>query len=262
MLIKLVPSTSEPTVLFSFDFPHLPPNLQIPPAWANQIAVLNLDDLELPSVLHALDKSASITALLQEVTFDMPTLTISCVFVDGAQEEWPLMGPGCIEALETVIRDVNESAAEADRESEREVARERWREYERERLLTTAMPLPVTHKPGRHKKQRSLLMSLVACVPFSFFFFFFLYPFIYVPSSSGPWFLLFAHRPRRHLFTLLCLHPRHLRIYQLLLSANRPVPPSSTPIAVMSSPNLLAAPYPAVTIPGLCRVCFGVFQNA
>jgi hypothetical protein len=157
MLIRLVPPTPHPTILFGIVFPEtMPPNLPVPPAWHNQLSLLAVDDLELPTSLHALDKSAAITTLLSEVTFDIPVLTVSCIFADGAKEEWPLMGAGFVEALVSVLDDVNDSSTEIEREREREREWERKREQERQMIS----PHPV--KPNKHKKQRSLLMTLVA----------------------------------------------------------------------------------------------------
>jgi hypothetical protein len=164
MLLKLVPPFPDPTVLFTLNFPILPSNVQLPQAWLNQITILNIDELDLPTSFHALDKSIAITVLLQEVVFDIRTLTVSCLFTDGVKEEWPLMGAACLKALESVLQDVNTSSLQEDRDAEREAEQHRWRESEREKLL--ALSIPPSPKPTKHKKQRSLLMSLVAYVFF------------------------------------------------------------------------------------------------
>ena len=85
-----------------------------------------------------------------EITFDLPALVITCKMVDGTLEEWPLMQKGCLRALEAVVTDVHEFV-EVDKETESE--------NERRRSESPAAP---SGKVTRHKKQRSLLMSLVA----------------------------------------------------------------------------------------------------
>jgi hypothetical protein len=160
MIIRLVPPTSEPTVVFSIDFQNLPSNLQLPQAWLTQITYLNMDDLEVPQSLHALDKSTALVSLLHEVTFDLVALTISCIFIDGAKEEWPIMGTACLSTLESVLCDVDQSTALADREKAREMELRKLKEIE---IAKPPTP-PSTVKSVKHKKRRSLLMTLVSCV--------------------------------------------------------------------------------------------------
>lgn len=110
-----------------------------------------MDDLDVPSLIHALDKSTFFPTLLHQVILDIQTLTVTCIFIDGVKEEWPLMDPVCVRALESVVHDINQSSLEDDQEADQQ----RWAQIERERSLS---------KPVKHKKQRSLLMSLVASV--------------------------------------------------------------------------------------------------
>ncbi len=160
MLIQVVPNSPNPTVLFAIEFNNLLEHLPTPPAWLYQLQCLSLDDLDPPNCIHALDKAASVACLVQKLTFDIPTLTVSCAFVDGLVEEWPLMGAGCLRALEGVVDDVNDSSVEVEREKERERVEQ---ERERKRIQSLNSP-PSSIKVTRHKKQRSLLMSLVAYV--------------------------------------------------------------------------------------------------
>ena len=163
MIITLVRPDPHPSVDFALEFKNLPPHLPIPPAWAHQVAILNLDDLELPNGIHALDSSAGPSALLHQVTFDLPAQLVACVFVDGSTETWSLDGKqGCIDRLQGVIRNVDAATAESVSELERHVAKQRWRDHERERLLNMTIPAPVTSKSSKHRKQRSLLMTLVS----------------------------------------------------------------------------------------------------
>jgi hypothetical protein len=107
-----------------------------------------------PAGLHALDKAAGLVNIMEEVTFNMNTLRVNCAFLDGSKEEWPLMDTACMYALETVLFDVNEGAVEAERER---------------RILEAASrppspPVVSAQKFTKHKKQRSILMTLVSCV--------------------------------------------------------------------------------------------------
>ncbi|KAF9463243.1 hypothetical protein BDZ94DRAFT_1282602 [Collybia nuda] len=128
-------------------------NYVIPPAWQNLLHALKQDDLNEPETLFNLDKGVGITTLLEVITFDVPTMTVCCVFTDGSTEEWPLIEENCLRLIDAVARDVNE--ATLDREMEEDVQKEK--EY------VGNLP-PVIARPSRHKRQRSLLMSLVAAI--------------------------------------------------------------------------------------------------
>ncbi|KAF8510174.1 hypothetical protein JB92DRAFT_3119238 [Gautieria morchelliformis] len=172
MLLRLVAPPPLPTILFTLSFPALPQSLPVPAAWENHLQLLVHYQLSSPPSLHALDKSVAWTALLDTVTFDLVTLTVTCVFVDGIQEEWPLTNR-CVDLLESVIRDVNRSATEAEIE------------YELERRKTdvdlaqssssnshvslagaeqaSEQPTPiVAQKVQKPKKRRSILASFMA----------------------------------------------------------------------------------------------------
>lgn len=160
MLIRLTPQAPHPTVLFTIAFNNLPETLPSPLSWANQLNCLAADELDVPTSHHCLDKAACIPSLLESITFDLTTMTASCSFVDGVTAEWPLFDPGCLKALHGVVNDVSMSALEAERERFRE------KEEEQQRLLDLMTPPPSPLKPKGHKKQRSLLMTMIACVEF------------------------------------------------------------------------------------------------
>ncbi|KAG6867661.1 hypothetical protein C0993_012603 [Termitomyces sp. T159_Od127] len=157
MLVHVVPPTAEvqlAAVVFSIVFEDLDA-AATPSTWTTQLNNLRLDELEVPTLVHALDKSTGILCLLEEVTFDLSTSTISCRFVDGSMEQWALVGEKCIKALERVLQDVNDSSLALERELE---------EKQRERRRFEVPLLPPPTKASRHKKQRSLLMTLVASI--------------------------------------------------------------------------------------------------
>ncbi|KAL4263851.1 hypothetical protein AB1N83_005458 [Pleurotus pulmonarius] len=156
MLIRLTPQAPHPTVLFTIAFNNLPETLPSPLSWANQLNCLAADELDVPTSHHCLDKAACIPSLLESITFDLITMTASCSFVDGVSAEWPLFDPVCLKALHGVVNDVSMSALEAERERFRE------KEEEQQRLLDLMTPPPSPLKPKGHKKQRSLLMTMIA----------------------------------------------------------------------------------------------------
>ena len=114
-----------------------------------------------PAGVHALDKAAGLTSIIEEVTFDMSTLRVSCSFLDGSRQEWPLMDTECMYALESVVFDVSEAATETERERRESEARMRPPSP-----LPPPPPLVASSAPRviKHKRQRSILMSLVAYV--------------------------------------------------------------------------------------------------
>lgn len=155
MFIRLIPSPPHSAVLFAVAFPDLD-NISLPPSWVDQLRILQHDHLEIPSSIHVLDRAAGLVCIITEITFDVPALTISCKMVDGSIEEWPLVENGCLDALSGVVSDVNESAE-----------MERVTELENEKRRAESP----TGKVTRHKKQRSLLMTLVAQVQLFFLYF-------------------------------------------------------------------------------------------
>ncbi|KAL1739533.1 hypothetical protein HDZ31DRAFT_49239 [Schizophyllum fasciatum] len=157
MLLKLVPVAPQPTVLFSLAFRNIEAQgvESIPQAWDTQLNALLADELEVPQGTHALDKAAGIPSLLDEVCLDIPSLTVSCRFLDGALEEWPLMERVCLEKLDRVVSDVRQSAEEAQKEQRRDMLiREIGAERARERAQSD------TPAQQRQKKHRSLLKSM------------------------------------------------------------------------------------------------------
>ncbi|KAJ3736370.1 hypothetical protein DFJ43DRAFT_611941 [Lentinula guzmanii] len=185
MLIRLIPSPSQPTVLFKLVFQNLPETLQAPASWVNYLAALDSDDLEIPELMHALDKAVGVQSILEEVTFDLIGQKIKCVFLDGETEEWDIASSfqglsgeaahrrnvDLVRRLDSVIDDVNESAAEMVRDRKREEQQKEQRRIKEEEERMEAAKQDETTNPsssfGRknrpgHKKQRSLLMNLVS----------------------------------------------------------------------------------------------------
>ena len=159
MLLQLHPPHPHPVIQLPFGFKDLDHGLPNPHSWTAQLSNLMHNELDLPKTLHSLDKGVGITSLLEQVTFDLPSLTVSCRFVDGVIEEWPIITPGHVVSLHDIMSDVELATAEDDRQRERMVEKERERDVARQR------PPPSSIRLGRtHKKQRSLFMSIVSAV--------------------------------------------------------------------------------------------------
>ncbi|KAH9026610.1 hypothetical protein EDB85DRAFT_165585 [Lactarius pseudohatsudake] len=156
MRLRLISHPPAPMMLFTISF--VPTDLHpLPLNWDSQLAVLSTADLELPRSVYALDSSAWLTEILEEVTFDVVSLTVSVVFTDGHTEDWPLMDRACIDALEDVLNNLR-SAIQRPKST----------------LPPAPLPSPIApifKKPAKHKKQRSLLMQLVQSL---------------IPNSSPP----------------------------------------------------------------------------
>lgn len=155
MLLRLIPLSPLPTVLFTLTFPALPDSAGFPQAWALQIQNLLQNELEMPNFIHAFDKSVWAVSLLHEVTFSIQTMSVTCVFVDGARIGWYL-GEEEFVKLHSVVEDVNEAAVASDMERERM--------KERERLAHSPQPSRAVSpaRTTKHRKSRSLLMAIVA----------------------------------------------------------------------------------------------------
>ncbi|KDR77143.1 hypothetical protein GALMADRAFT_225280 [Galerina marginata CBS 339.88] len=182
MLLKLIPASSESTIHFSFSYPDLPPELPTPAAWTTQLAQIMLEELETPSSMLCLDRSAVVATLLEEVALDLKMGEVRCRFIDGHLESWGfwegitgisaceeldgnVYGRRLQDALEAIVQDVKESTNEDER-----VAREReWEKQrsERSRSISAATASKVnilSGKPTKHKKQRSLFMQIVGSI--------------------------------------------------------------------------------------------------
>jgi len=154
MLIYLLPADPHPRLYHSLDFTDPRERVPIPVGWVAQLQCLQLDDLDLPSTMHALDKASWLTALIEELVFDLVALTVSCTFSNGGPTmQWSMATQtSCLRVLEDVLADLTQSQIELDRE--------RLAAAPKPEPLIDALPPPVLVKPAKHKKQRSLLSSL------------------------------------------------------------------------------------------------------
>lgn len=160
MIIRLIPDGPLPSVLFTLSFTTPPPpTLPISQSYLNQLQVLSQHDLDSPNCVHMLDKAVGVISLLHEVLFDLSSFkdkrraAVKCTFIDGEVQEWTIVNEKCVEDLSGVLRDVGWSAMQAKVE-----------EYERSSRTAQVNPAPPVPTTKKHKKQKSLLMSLVAYV--------------------------------------------------------------------------------------------------
>jgi len=158
MHLRLVSPHPTPAVYLSLSFPYNAQHLPLPPTWTFSAQRLANDDLEIPNAIHFLDKSMWIVSVLDQVIFDLSSLTITCHFIDGTKEEWPLVAMDCVRALENVVADVNSAlSTEAKRKDPPPVAPH----------STSLPPLP-TRTPTRpkHRKSRSFFAPFVTMVSY------------------------------------------------------------------------------------------------
>ena len=158
MHLRLVSPHPAPAVYLSLSFPFNASHLPLPPTWTFSAQRLANDDLEIPNAIHFLDKSTWIISVLDQVIFDLSSLTITCHFIDGTKEEWPLVAMDCVRALESVVADVNSTlSAEAKRKDSPAPVPQ-----------STTPPPASTQPPTRskHKKSRSFFAPFVTMVSY------------------------------------------------------------------------------------------------
>lgn len=158
MHLRLVSPHPTPAVYLSLSFPYNASHLPLPPTWTFSAQRLANDDLEIPNFIHSLDKSTWIVSILDQVIFDLSSLTITCHFVDGTKEEWPLVAMDCVRALENVVADVNSALSTETKRREPLSAVSH---------STTSLPPPI-QSPIRpkHKKSRSFFAPFVTMVSY------------------------------------------------------------------------------------------------
>ncbi|KAI0059932.1 hypothetical protein BV25DRAFT_997906 [Artomyces pyxidatus] len=151
MQVRLVaPNVS--TVVFPLSLHPLPSNVGIPQNWDAQLQRLASEDLDVPRSVYALDKSAWLTAILEDVTFDMESMTVSVAFSDGHVEEWPLMNRGCVKMLDGILADIQRLADQPRKEKTQEGP-----------VSPPSTPTsPTSKKPVKHKKSRSFLARMAS----------------------------------------------------------------------------------------------------
>jgi len=165
MLIRLIPPTPEHShILYTLAFPTSLRDLPFPPAWSNQLHLLtSVLHFESPQSIHVFDRSVGLVARIYDLTFDIPANEVTVSFVDGRGAKIP-MNAQCIQMLQSVIEDVRTCA-------EQEARRDTLEETSVCSSVTSSQSIPIissvppkSPKLSKHKRQRSLLFSLISCV--------------------------------------------------------------------------------------------------
>ncbi|KZT00687.1 uncharacterized protein LAESUDRAFT_528824 [Laetiporus sulphureus 93-53] len=160
MLIYLLPDGPHPRVYHTVNFTDPYNRVPLPNNWAAQLHCLHMDELDLPTATHALDKACWLTAIIDELVFDMVSQTVSCSFSNGPTLQWSLRRqPACVAALEDVLADLAQSRNEQDKER---AATQPSPKATTPKQRHVSLPPPVLTKSAKHKKQRSLLSSLIS----------------------------------------------------------------------------------------------------
>ncbi|KAF8452637.1 hypothetical protein L210DRAFT_3639122 [Boletus edulis BED1] len=168
MLIRLLPPVPHPTILYGLTFPHvlslqdLGPGATMPAAWSSQLQILTSALLlEPPSSIHMLDRGVGLVARVDEVTMDVPRKEFVLRFVDGRVINIP-MNSDCVRMLLGVVVDVKGcSESESQRGSMEGSVCPGSTFGSAEDFPSGGSPAKST-KSGKHKRQRSLLFSLIS----------------------------------------------------------------------------------------------------
>lgn len=168
MLIRLIPPSPHPTILYGLTFPNvlplhdLGPGATLPAAWSSQLQILtSILHLEPPSSIHVLDRAVGLVARVKEVCMDVPQKEIEVRFIDERVVIIP-MNSDCVRMLSGVALDVKGcSEPESPRNSMESSACPASTTGSAEDLPSGGS-LTKSPKSGRHKRQRSLLFSLIS----------------------------------------------------------------------------------------------------
>ncbi|KAI0356849.1 hypothetical protein OH77DRAFT_1436034 [Trametes cingulata] len=175
MLIRIVLPYPQSDITFTCAMPDPmhDDSKPCPGAWRVQLDTLEaLQEeglaLEYPRDVHALDKAAWQSALMNEVIFDVVRRMIVCIFVDGYTVSWPMSAGGnevrCMASLEGVISTVRRITPASH------PARRQWIS---DSPLSPTQESPNVPQPevasvssssnrSKHRRQRSFLGSIVS----------------------------------------------------------------------------------------------------
>lgn len=167
MLIRLIPPPPHTAILYGLSFPNVLPLETlgpgaVPPAWSSQLQILtSFLQLDTPSSIHMLDRAVGLVSRTREVSMNVPLEEIVVKFVDGRVVNIP-MNSDCVRILSGVVLDVKGCRdSESQRDSMEGSACSGSIAGSGEDLPSSpAKPL----KLGKHKRQRSLLFSLISYV--------------------------------------------------------------------------------------------------
>ncbi|KAG8216128.1 hypothetical protein J3R82DRAFT_8131 [Butyriboletus roseoflavus] len=134
----------------------------MPPAWSSQLQILtSIFHLEPPSSIHMLDRAVGLFARVHLVSMDLTQKVIEVRFIDGREITIP-MNSDCVRMLSSVVAGVKGcSEPESQRDSMEGSACSGSTAGSTEDLPPGGSPTRPS-KSGKHKRQRSLLFSLIS----------------------------------------------------------------------------------------------------
>ncbi|KAI5998915.1 hypothetical protein F5J12DRAFT_848318 [Pisolithus orientalis] len=159
MIINLILPCSQRNITYDINFPcTLPfPDLPCPAAWSAQSSLLTN-----ASNIHVFDKAVGLAARIREVELDIPRKEIQVTFIDGRSAEFA-MNPDCARMLESVADDVRAfNDVEGQRSSLESSACASTTSSTDDLHSLNKGSSPRLHKSVKHKRQRSLLFSLIS----------------------------------------------------------------------------------------------------
>ncbi|KAL4067416.1 hypothetical protein V8B97DRAFT_2009148 [Scleroderma yunnanense] len=166
MILRLIPSFPHRQITYDLNFPCvLPfPDLPLPAAWTAQSNILtSIFQLENVRNIHVFDKAVGLVARINEVEMDIPQKEITVSFIDGRTTKI-IMKPDCVRMLDSVADDVmafNEAEGHRSSLESTSVCGSTVSSTDDLQSLNASGSLK-PHKSGKHKRQRSLLFSLIS----------------------------------------------------------------------------------------------------
>ncbi|OAX40395.1 hypothetical protein K503DRAFT_855366 [Rhizopogon vinicolor AM-OR11-026] len=165
MLIRLIRLSAHHSILYTLTFPDNLPDLPIPPAWSNQLhlltSVLRFDS---PHDIHVFDRSVGLVAMICDLTYDLPAREVTVNFIDGRSVKIP-MNAQCTQMLHSVVDDVQTcTEQETQRDNLEETFASVCSSVASSQDIPSILSAPQKSPKGRHKRQRSLLFSLISAL--------------------------------------------------------------------------------------------------
>ncbi|KAI6163584.1 hypothetical protein EDD17DRAFT_1568573 [Pisolithus thermaeus] len=165
MIINLIPPFSYRSISYDINFPCiLPfPDLPCPAAWSAQSDLLTaVFRLENATNIHLFDKAVGLAARIREVELNVPRRVIQVAFIDGRDAKFA-MNADCVRMLEGVADDVRVFNEEEGQRSSLESSACASTTSSTDDLHSLNKgSSPKAHKSVKHKRQRSLLFSLIS----------------------------------------------------------------------------------------------------
>lgn len=159
MLLRIWPDAPLNAISYDLSFKdNLGADVEAPQTWLNQLQCVIQSGLDAPQSALAFDKSVWAVCLLEDVHFKMAEQLVTCLFIDGSRVDFPLRCNSAGRLLYSVVSDTCEALEATDMERAREAALMRIKRASTPGCIRPISPVKPT---TRHKKHRSLLISLI-----------------------------------------------------------------------------------------------------